>query len=81
MMSTEDIFFKTDDKKVSFLQLEEERLATIDRDNRILLERMAHIVNSKGDSYNDYESKRHAICITCCTISHYVLMQKLAAQA
>jgi len=52
--------------KQVFLQLEEERLAAIDRENHILLDRMTRIVNSKGNCYNDYErGKRHATYITC----------------
>ena len=42
------------------LQLEEERLATIERDNRILLEKMSFIMRTSGriDNKNDYEYKR-----------------------
>jgi E3 ubiquitin-protein ligase TRIP12 len=45
--------------KLKKLQLEEERLATIERDNRILLEKMSHIMRTKGrvDNANDYEYK------------------------
>jgi E3 ubiquitin-protein ligase TRIP12 len=45
--------------KLKKLQLEEERLATIERDNRILLEKMSQIMrtNGKVDNYNDYECK------------------------
>lgn len=41
------------------LQLEEERLATIERDNRILLEKMAYIMRTRGrvDNWNNYEYK------------------------
>jgi len=63
-----------------YLQLEEERLAQIDRDNHKLLDRMAQIVNSKGDSYNDYECKRHASYISYHTVTHCILI-KLRAQA
>ncbi|XP_035693992.1 trichohyalin-like isoform X2 [Branchiostoma floridae] len=43
--------------KLRKLQLEEERLATIERDNRILLEKMSHIMRTKGrvDNRNEYE--------------------------
>lgn len=42
-----------------FKKLEEERLATIERDNRILLEKMSHIMRTKGriDNMNDIEYK------------------------
>jgi len=42
------------------LQLEEERLATIERDNRILLEKMSYIMRTRGrvDNRNNYEYKR-----------------------
>ncbi|ELU11740.1 hypothetical protein CAPTEDRAFT_112681 [Capitella teleta] len=45
--------------KLKKLQLEEERLATIERDNRILLEKMAYIMRTKGrvDNKNGYEYK------------------------
>ena len=41
-------------------QLEEERLATIERDNRILLEKMSYIMRTRGriDNRNNYEYKR-----------------------
>jgi len=41
--------------KLKKLQLEEERLATIERDNRILLEKMSHTMRNKGqlDNLND----------------------------
>ena len=42
-------------------QYEAERLATIERDNRILLERMAYIMRTSGlvdHIKHDYESKR-----------------------
>lgn len=41
-------------------QLEEERLATIERDNRILLEKMSYIMRTRGrvDNRNMYEYKR-----------------------
>ncbi|XP_078693549.1 uncharacterized protein LOC144923129 isoform X1 [Branchiostoma floridae x Branchiostoma belcheri] len=43
--------------KLRKLQLEEERLATIERDNRILLEKMSHIMRTRGrvDNRNEYE--------------------------
>ncbi len=42
------------------IQLEEERLATIERDNRILLEKMSYIMRTRGriDNRNNYEYKR-----------------------
>jgi len=42
------------------IQLEEERLATIERDNRILLEKMSYIMRTQGriDNRNNYEYKR-----------------------
>lgn len=45
--------------KLKKLQLEEERLATIERDNRILLEKMSYIMRKGGrlDNKNDYEYK------------------------
>ena len=45
---------------ILFVQLEEERLATIERDNRILLEKMSYIMRTRGriDNRNDYEYKR-----------------------
>ncbi|XP_077978084.1 uncharacterized protein CFAP97D2-like [Glandiceps talaboti] len=45
--------------KLKKLQMEEERLATIERDNRILLEKMAHIMRTRGrvDNRNNYEQK------------------------
>lgn len=45
--------------KLKKLQLEEERLATIERDNRILLEKMSHTMRNKGqlDNKNDAVSK------------------------
>ena len=44
-----------------YLQLEEERLATIERDNRILLEKMSYIMRTRGrvDNRNNYEYKRY----------------------
>lgn len=40
--------------------MEEERLATVERDNRILLEKMSHIMRTRGrvDNRNDYRHKR-----------------------
>ncbi|KAF6039598.1 hypothetical protein EB796_002094 [Bugula neritina] len=45
--------------KLKKLQLEEERLATIERDNRILLEKMSYIMRTQGrvDNRNNYEYK------------------------
>ncbi|XP_045200566.2 sperm axonemal maintenance protein CFAP97D1-like isoform X1 [Mercenaria mercenaria] len=45
--------------KLKKLQLEEERLATIERDNRILLEKMSYIMRTRGrvDNRNNYEYK------------------------
>ncbi|XP_072033412.1 sperm axonemal maintenance protein CFAP97D1-like [Amphiura filiformis] len=45
--------------KLKKLQMEEERLATIERDNRILLEKMCYIMTTRGrvDHTNDYEQK------------------------
>ena len=45
------------------LQLEEERLATIERDNRILLEKMSYIMRTRGrvDNRNNYEYKRYTM--------------------
>ena len=42
-----------------FSKVEEERLATVERDNRILLEKMSYIMRTKGrvDNRNDYEHK------------------------
>jgi hypothetical protein len=42
------------------VQLEEERLATIERDNRILLEKMSQTMRTKGqiDNRNNYIQKR-----------------------
>ena len=49
--------------KLKKLQLEEERLATVERDNRVLLEKMTHIMRTSGrvDNHNDYEHKRWVI--------------------
>eukprot|EP00049_Salpingoeca_infusionum_P005323 m.90880 g.90880 ORF g.90880 m.90880 type:complete len:585 (+) comp12932_c0_seq1:94-1848(+) len=45
--------------KLKKLQVQEERLATIERDNRILLEKMSHIMRTRGrvDNTNDYDHK------------------------
>ncbi|XP_071991892.1 uncharacterized protein CFAP97D2 [Engystomops pustulosus] len=45
--------------KLKKLKLEEERLTTIERDNRLLLEKMSAIMRTKGrvDNKNNYESK------------------------
>ncbi|XP_019381101.1 PREDICTED: uncharacterized protein C17orf105 homolog [Gavialis gangeticus] len=45
--------------KLKKLKLEEERLSLIERDNRLLLEKMSCIMRTKGriDNKNDYETK------------------------
>lgn len=45
--------------KLKKMQIEEERLATVERDNRILLEKMSYIMRTKGrvDNRNDYQHK------------------------
>jgi len=45
--------------KLKKMQIEEERYATVERDNRILLEKMSCIMRTKGrvDNHNDYEHK------------------------
>merc|ERR1712136_635304 len=45
--------------KLKKLQLEEEKMSTIERDNRILLEKMSHIMRTQGrvDNRNDYDYK------------------------
>eukprot|EP00055_Hartaetosiga_balthica_P009310 m.36729 g.36729 ORF g.36729 m.36729 type:complete len:589 (+) comp6695_c0_seq2:108-1874(+) len=45
--------------KLKKLQIEEERLANIERDNRLLLEKMSHIMRTRGrvDNANDYKHK------------------------
>ncbi|KAJ8042747.1 hypothetical protein HOLleu_09592 [Holothuria leucospilota] len=45
--------------KLKKLQMEDERLAIIERDNRILLEKMCYIMRTRGrvDNKNDYEQK------------------------
>lgn len=45
--------------KLKKMQIEEERLATVERDNRILLEKMSYIMRTKGrvDNTNDYGHK------------------------
>ncbi|KAK2179710.1 hypothetical protein NP493_476g01000 [Ridgeia piscesae] len=45
--------------KLKKLQLEEERLATIERDNRILLEKMSYTMRTRGrvDNRNNYKYK------------------------
>lgn len=44
------------------LQMEEERRATIERDNQILLEKMLHIMRTRGevDNTNNYTQRRSA---------------------
>lgn len=46
--------------KLKKLQMEEERRATIERDNYILLGKMNHIMHTKGqvDNTNDYHHRR-----------------------
>lgn len=46
--------------KLKKLQLEEERMSTIERDNRILLEKMSLIMRTRGrvENKNDYEYRR-----------------------
>ena len=45
--------------KLKKLQVEEERLAVVERDNRILLEKMSFIMRTKGriDNWNQYTQK------------------------
>ena len=45
--------------KLKKIQMEEERLATIERDNRMLLEKMSKIMRTSGsvDNKNEYEHK------------------------
>merc|ERR1712055_348476 len=45
--------------KLKKLQMEEERLAVVERDNRILLEKMSYIMRTKGlvDNWNNYTQK------------------------
>ena len=45
--------------KLKKLQVEEERLAVVERDNRILLEKMSYIMRTKGlvDNWNQYKQK------------------------
>jgi len=45
--------------KLKKLQVEEERIATIERDNRILMEKMSYIMRTRGrvDNRNDHEFK------------------------
>lgn len=53
-------FVSLENKAFSFAQLEEERAATIERDNRILLQKMSQIMRTTGsvDNRNEYEPKR-----------------------
>ncbi len=46
--------------KLKKLQMEEERHAIVVRDNRLLLEKMAHIIQTRGrvDNRNDYQQRR-----------------------
>merc|ERR1712183_502667 len=52
--------------KLKKLQLEEERMSTIERDNRLLLEKMSQIIRTRGrvDNRNYYSYKR-GICKQC----------------
>ncbi|XP_076807688.1 sperm axonemal maintenance protein CFAP97D1-like [Clavelina lepadiformis] len=45
--------------KLKKLQMEEERLAIVERDNRILMEKMSYIMRTKSrvDNWNNYERK------------------------
>lgn len=43
--------------KLKKLQMEEERLATVERDNRILLHKMSHVMRTKGTVDNHIDSK------------------------
>ncbi|XP_076991244.1 uncharacterized protein CFAP97D2 [Tamandua tetradactyla] len=46
--------------KLKKLKLEEERLSIIDRDNRLLLDKISYIMRTKGqtDNRNDYKHRR-----------------------
>ena len=46
---------------VSKLQIAEERMAKVERDNRILMEKMAYCFRTKGglDNENRYERRRY----------------------
>lgn len=46
--------------KLKKLQIEEERMSTIERDNRLLLEKMSQIIRTRGrvDNKNYYSYKR-----------------------
>lgn len=63
-------------------QLEEERLATIERDNRILLEKMSYIMRTRGrvDNRNMYEYKRSVLHVSNKGIgafcAHYIFIYK-----
>ena len=45
--------------------MEEERLAIVERDNRILMEKMSYVMRTRGrvDNKNDYVPKRLATLI------------------
>ena len=43
--------------KLKKLQMEEERLATVERDNRILLHKMSHVMRTKGTVDNHIDNK------------------------
>merc|ERR1712202_44221 len=49
--------------KLKKLQLEEERMSTIERDNRLLLEKMSQIIRTRGRvdnrNYYSYKSLNH----------------------
>jgi len=58
--------------KLKKLQMEEERQATVERDNRILLEKMAHIMRTRGrvDNRNNYKQRRWV-----CKVSVFLVKQ------
>lgn len=47
--------------KLKKLQLEEERLAVIERDNRILLEKMSSIMRASGKDYSRHDRERKSL--------------------
>lgn len=47
--------------KLKKLQLEEERLAVIERDNRILLEKMSSIMRTSGKDYSKHDRERKSL--------------------
>lgn len=69
-------------ERVDFsFQLEQERAATIDRDNRILLEKMAHTMRTSGgvDNRNYYSARRSAYA--CATDEPHRCPYRLASIA